>query len=211
MIKDFELFAKVATFVNSEDYIRVYHSHDLKRNLQKRVISNPITRVLGNEFDNVDDKMLAQMNYMIKVSDEDMTLLRKFEITEILHKNEAKLREKFSVMFENQPNDVDYIEKYIQTDIDELEDQKPKKKEHITPKLIQKKEEDENEYQLTNEELEKYGLIPEFKSRSKLLKFFRKKSIKNFMKYLKGVESVVKSIHEHGNLVAKIFFLNPIQ
>ena len=30
MIKDFNFFWKVCAFVNSEEYVQIYHSHDLK-------------------------------------------------------------------------------------------------------------------------------------------------------------------------------------
>ena len=59
--------------------------------------------------------------------------------------------------------------------------------------------------------LNKYGLISDFRSRSKLLKHFRKKSIPNYMKYLEGVRLMVNSIFSHGYIVAKIFFLNPVK
>jgi hypothetical protein len=88
MLQDFELFAKAATFVNSEEYTRIYHSHDLKRNLQKRVVAAPIIKVLTEKFEEVTWEIIKFMNYMIKVSDADFTVLRKFELTSIFKQME---------------------------------------------------------------------------------------------------------------------------
>ena len=217
MIKDFELFCKVATFVHSEDYTRVYHSHDLKRNLQKRVVATPIVKVLKELTDEVTWKMLSQMNYMIKVSDEALTVLRKFEIAQALQQTEQLLRQKFATEFAENPYDVDFIEIYLKMDLEELQkkvdETKPKVKapEEVKPPPPKKTEKEENEVELTEEELEKYGLIPEFKSRSKLLRFFRKKNVRRLGEYLKGVKCIVESINTHGYDVAKVFFLNPVE
>jgi len=155
------------------------------------------------------------MNYMIKVSHAELTILRKFEIVSAVQKAEKFLREKFASVFENTPNEVDYIELYCTLDIKEiqsqLEETQPKPKPKIDVKVTPKKKEENNEYQLTDEEILKYNLIPEFKSRTKLLKYFRKKTISKYMQYLKGVSLIVNSIYEHGYQVAKIFFLNPIK
>ena len=57
---------------------------------------------------------------------------------------------------------------------------------------------EENENWLTDEQLEQYGLIPEFKSRASFLKFFQKKQIQKYMDYLNGVKWIVDSITLHG-------------
>jgi len=121
MVNDFELFAKVATFVNSEDYVRIYHSHDLKRNLQKRVVATPIVKVLSDTFDKVTWKIIKHMNYMIKVSDEELTILRKFEISKVLHDTESALKLKFSSEIADNPQHWDSIQIYLDKDLQELE------------------------------------------------------------------------------------------
>lgn len=95
---------------------------------------------------------------MLKVSDEELTLLRKFELATALIEKEEKLRERFSVIFEENGNDVDFIEIYCGMDIKDLEkqveDAKPKKKTHLTlNKPSPKKKNAENEFQLTDEEV----------------------------------------------------------
>ena len=98
------------------------------------------------------------MNYMLKVSDEDLTILRKFELATAFNEKEAMLKDKFSLMFENSPNDVDYIEIYCRKDTKDLkkqiEDAQPKAKPHIeVKKPSPKKKNKENEFQLTDEEV----------------------------------------------------------
>lgn len=92
----------------------------------------------------------------------------------------------------------------------------PIKKPKLKPIKVQ-----ESGVCLTDEQLQLYGLIPEFKSRSSFLKFFQKKQLDKYMDYLNGVKWIVDSITLHGYevftifliffQVAKHFFLNPVE
>ena len=71
------------------------------RNLQKRVISNPIAKVLTEQTNEVDWKMIWDINFMIKISDEEFTPLRKIEISQALQTAKLILKEKFKDEFES--------------------------------------------------------------------------------------------------------------
>lgn len=159
------------------------------------------------------------MNFMIKISDELMTAFRKLELIEWLRDVEESIKTKFQTEIEADTSKIDYILIYLEKDVEELrkkcDENKPKtnnleeiKQAQNSPK---KPKAQENEFELSDEELEKYGLIADFRSRSKLIRFFRKKNMTKFQKYVDGVYWIVNSIHNHGYEISKIFFLNPVE
>ena len=74
-----------------------------------------------------------------------------------------------------------------------------KKSEEIKSEPIKKSSKiEENEVILTKEELEKFELIPEFNWRTNFIKYYKKKQLSKYMKYLTGVKWMIDSVTNHG-------------
>ena len=147
---------------------------------------------------------------MIKISDEEFTPLRRYEIAQALQQIQTILENKFSHEFETKRHEVDWVNLYLSQDLqtlqEVLDENLPKKKsEECKSEPIKKSAKiDEKDMNLSPEDLLKFELILEFKNRNSFLKYFQKKQVQKYMKYLIGVRWMVDSISKYGFEVRSI-------
>ena len=101
-------------------YTKIYHSHDLKRNLHKRAISTPIIKILDEQIQEITWNIVWDINYMLKVSDLEFTPHRKYELANSIYKALPKIISKFKNQIDAKPKDIEHLLAYSNEDLEVL-------------------------------------------------------------------------------------------